>query len=609
MHDKHRATDAVAGRALCVWEWNDWLTVLAWGASVLLAFGFHVLIMPVIGNVRYQFEGKELHTAHTLPLLVKSEGSNITMDFQMDVLAIFPKTYFLKPDDCLKEVSVNGQIVKSSELGACFHNPAKKVPLGSLLHSGRNDIRVVIEDHGGFGGLIMAPSRTDPLYLSSILALVLSLGFFLRSVFRFVPLLRPYTRLGLVCYGGTVLRMLYVFTTPYILRGHDTDAHIDYIRYVVDHLSIPPAITGWEYYQPPLYYFFMAFWVKLNGILGWTFDELMFSVQQWSLLFSTASFGIGLWIFAMLFRHPEDEGKVLMAGGILAVYPGLIYTAARISNDPLMQFLSYLFLAILIRWWRRGRLQDWYVLTVIMGLALLTKNNAYLFLPIAYGCMFLKRKVPWKAKIRLSALSCLILVGMVGWYIVVRALETNHSASIIGNVAGTHSGLLLQNQPLNFIAFHPIRNLQIPFNSPWEDAAGRQFFWDYFFRSSLFGEFNFGQTLRPLTSLIVLFAEGMLLCLFWGLLQDMYKRLYTMIPLSLTISLLLGAQLGLRAVISFSPLQDFRYATVLTVPMSYYIVRGIDGLPFSLRKYGLACLGVFVLLSGVFLTVLFFQGV
>lgn len=589
-------------------EKGDGWKVVAWAATTLAAFGFYVLTTPVTSHVRYWFEGKETHHAHSLPLLAISEGSKMTIYFHIDLFSLFPQFYRLQPDDCLRELIVNGQQVEGPELGACFHTPARQVELGTLLHAGQNDIRVVLEDSGGFGGLILTPSRTDPLFLGGFLALVLSAGFFLHSVLQRVKHLRPYARLGVVFYVGTVLRFLYVHTTPYILRGHDTNAHIDYIRYVVDRMSIPPAITGWEYFQPPLYYFLMAIWVKLNGMLGWTFDETMFSVQYWSLLFSIASFAIGLWVIKMLFHRPEDERKVLTAGAILAVFPGFIYTAARISNDPLMQFFSYLFLAILMLWWLQGRTRDWYLLTMVIGLGFLTKNSAYLFLLIAYGCLLLKRKMSWRTKLRLSTLSCTILVVMTGWYIALRALESDTSASIIGNVSGTHSGLLLNNDPLNFFAFHPLQNLRTPFNSPWDDATGRQFFADYFFRSSLFGEFSFGDGFRSLAILMVLVAEVALISTLFGVWNCIRKQWYRTFPLLLTTAVLLSSQLLLRAFVSFSPLQDFRYATLLCVPIAYCGVKGVWDLPSVLRGHGLVFVVAFIVSCATFLLLLFMQG-
>jgi hypothetical protein len=44
--------------------------------------------------------------------------------------------------------------------------------------------------------------------------------------------------------------------------------HIDYVQYMFTHWSVPPAQGGWEFYQPPLYYFLSALWMQAGQLLG-----------------------------------------------------------------------------------------------------------------------------------------------------------------------------------------------------------------------------------------------------------------------------------------------------------------------------------------------------
>src|SRR3990172_7023155 len=68
---------------------------------------------------------------------------------------------------------------------------------------------------------------------------------------------RHWMILGITAFGA-LLRLFYVFRTPYSLRSYDAEGHVDYIFYVLTHWSIPPADLAWQSYQPPLYYFFSA---------------------------------------------------------------------------------------------------------------------------------------------------------------------------------------------------------------------------------------------------------------------------------------------------------------------------------------------------------------
>ncbi len=120
-----------------------------------------------------------------------------------------------------------------------------------------------------------------------------------------------------------------------------------------------------------------------------------------------------------------------------------------------------------------------------------------------------------------------------------------------------------------------------PFTSPWDESLGREFFWNYALKTSLFGEFRIfrfplGETLGAAigTSLLVL-----VVCAFRGFWKSKMDRVQVL--LLLQIAMFLAALMYLRITVPFACSNDFRY--ILPVLASF--------IPF-------VCLGTFVKPSG-----------
>ena len=62
--------------------------------------------------------------------------------------------------------------------------------------------------------------------------------------------------------------IVFINNTPKIPlgTGPDVNGHLDYVRYLLDHKSIPLANEGWEAYQPPLFYLASAIVMSLSRL-------------------------------------------------------------------------------------------------------------------------------------------------------------------------------------------------------------------------------------------------------------------------------------------------------------------------------------------------------
>ncbi len=100
---------------------------------------------------------------------------------------------------------------------------------------------------------IQRVSPWDKISLATLFVILLAIFLTLFAVWQiFLP--RVDGREVAVLYGGFALQAVYLSGTPCFLRSYDVEGHIQYINYVASHFALPGQQSGWETYQPPLYY-------------------------------------------------------------------------------------------------------------------------------------------------------------------------------------------------------------------------------------------------------------------------------------------------------------------------------------------------------------------
>ena len=411
--------------------------------------------------------------------------------------------------------------------------------------------------------------------------------------------------LWVILFLAIVLRVTYLVKTPYSVREHDVEAHIDYIEYMAEFGRIPAAADGWEYYQPPLYYAVSAVLWKAGDSAGWEYDTRLLSVQIFSVLLSIIFVVIAWWIGRMIFGHKrmeEWEAFVL----IIAVFPSLLLTSSRITNDSLAVVMSGLTVAMLLQWYRSGKSRDWYLLAVVLSLALLTKMTAVLFVCVALGVFLWKYRAQWRQAVIPLLIFLLIIAALTAWYPAVRFHE-NVDRAVIPGVEGLDPGVLLPTKPMNFLTFNPVKVVEIPYNNPWDDASRRQYFWEYWFRSAFLGEWNFEERMMTASRAVLLGGLGLLVFAIVGLWMTVrrgWKAEWWVLPVVAVGLMLLAGAVGYRFVNTCSCAQDFRYSFPFVIPWGLFAAAGLASLPKKIRGAGWAWLLLCAAAVVVFFTVL-----
>ncbi len=547
-------------------------------AAFLVGFGiFSTLknaVTPVLGQAEYHFDdGKE--EWGDMSLFVPSHD-NQTMDVWVNVTlpAIYPTVLRIKPDDCITAFEINGKAVDDS-FHFCDFGSGRPLDLSAYLHPGVNNFHLRISDQGGLVGMSIIPEWTASAFLwlhFFLLLLLVAYGSTLIWGLRRRGVSPTLTGVLLL---GTILRIIYFIITPYAVRGHDTDAHINYIKYIAEHFTVPPASGGWEFHQAPLYYLLAGAWLRMGQTFHRSLEFLLLDIQRTSLLLSIATLAICFWIAKMLFPRRKQAGRAALFLLLPATLPSFLFLAARITNDALYQPLSFLTFAFLLSWWQTRKMRTWYALCVSIALSFLTKVSAILFLPAAFLPFLLQKKMTLRRKGLHLVLSTLLIVLLAGWLPVVRLfIEKDVSKTLsLGNL-GMHSGLLLPSRPGNLLTFNPVKILTTPYNNPWDDAYRRQYYPEYFFRSAFTGEFSFASPLRPLNILALACGLLALPLLLLGCIVEGTLHLRERLPIFLIFSLLLAASIGFRLAFPYGSNQDFRFVMLLVIPFSFFAVQG-----------------------------------
>jgi hypothetical protein len=471
------------------------------------------------------------------------------------------------------------------------------VDLSSYLHPGANRLRAEMEHEGGLLRFVLMPSLLSP-------SLPLALGFGLALLALILQLLPADARdrrlfaAPAVC--GVLLRCLYAANTPYFVRAWDWDGHLEYITHVVGHWTIPQAASGWEMYQPPLYYFAAAAWAK-----AWPATApYTGALQVLSVLLSVGAMLAGFWIARLLFPSLSERRERLIFAWIMAVFPGLVFFGSRVSNDSLLTPISLLCVALLLLWWRVPSMKRWCALCVALGLGVLTKTSIAALLLTAAVCLLLHPGMDARRKTAIALAGAAVIVAVAGWLFVLR-YAVEHRATLLQVQTG--DAMKADNAVRNLLTFNPYWVLRRPFNWNWNDDYRRQIFWEYLVKSSFVGEWVHDPiTTWPLRLLLAGSMAGLLLA-GTGLVQDWRRNRHGVLPIVALIASSLAAIFTYR-LIGNVWCQDFRFIPFILPALLYIALRGMSTLPRPLARGANVCAGVFVALSAAYVLLIASRG-
>jgi hypothetical protein len=371
---------------------------------------------------------------------------------------------------------------------------------------------------------------------------------------------------------GSLVRVGLWASTPWDVRAHDPDEHLEYIAHVARTHSIPDSKAGFMFYQPPIYYFLVATLVGSGPV-----EESARAIQTAGLGFSVATLAVGIGLLGFVFPVTAGRWKAALGAFILAGSPSLAFLAARVNNDSLSVLVNLTALFLLMAWWRNGRWSWWIATTTVLAVGLLVKSTALLLLIVATVCALLRPGARLGPRMLRVGAGLLIVTVLCGWFWVLRAREGQEH--LVGSLGESSPQLLLTGEKGDFLTFNPVRLVERPFVNPWIKGRDRDAFWEYLVRSALFGQHAHTRVPLLLARATVVAALGFLGFVLAGLARVVMFRPRDALPLVLLLAVELAGHIAYVVSAPFSASQDFRYSLLLLLPLCFLFAHGAGERP------------------------------
>lgn len=581
------------------------IDLLTFVVTVGLLFALRFQAAPVISPATFIIPDRETEV-RDMPAFFDSVSETMVAVFTIELKTLHPGVFAVQVDDCIERLAVNGVSVMPEKMDRlCSPHDLTRLNLRPYLRPGKNTLSMSISDVGVTQGLTIHASNTDPLLL------IIWIGVFLCIVwyaFRLRLLLPDTSRwpdaMLAVLLFGLAVRLLYVGATPYNVRAHDMEGHMDYISFMQKNWALPVAMNGWEFHQPPLYYAIAAGWTSFLAPFQLPKELVYETLAGWSLVLAILTFAVTLYCLAFLFGV-HDRKNAIKAGMLLAVFNGFVFFSSRITNETLSAFLTASTIALLLVWWKRGDRLALIALALVFSLAFLAKISVLALAPALAVALIFRPGRTIKTRIREIILSSLIVVIAAGWYPVHRLfLEPEQGKTLTLGNDGMDATLAVPREFKHLVVLNPEAVITHPFNDPWDDTFRRGYLLEYFFRSAFFGEYKF-ERLMVLSRTLLILGLLLLPVTLFGLMVDLRRRFMELLPFHIATFGLLAGAFVYPYLFPFAPNQDFRFSVILILPAAYYTLRGIDALPVWLKITWRGIFAAFVLSAFCFIGTLF----
>ncbi|NDC37537.1 MAG: hypothetical protein EBZ48_05745 [Proteobacteria bacterium] len=501
------------------------------------------------------------------PLLKDPRARSVVqMELRRGFLA--PTRFAVWADSCVTAAYTEVKRLDFSLL--CPKGSDISVNLAELLTQSRTEISFELNSYRQDRAFALRPERDSWQGITCILLATIAVGLW-GAWFAKSLSLKGIVAATVV--WGFVLRTLYLCATPYWVRGHDTGGHIEYILYVLNHWSIPAPQDGWQFYQPPLYYWLAACLVRSLQAFGLTLTTALYGCQILAVCFSCITLLFGARLVDVLLP-PEQSPNRILAFVSLAFFPGLVMHASRLSNEGLSHAVFMVTLWYLVRWLQSPSPRLALYLGFGLGLGMLVKSTTLVLIAIVAVVGLLAHRVPWRQRWGHGAVIAAASFLLCGWYLAIKVIAHRASA-IVENAAQLPSRFDAPNTWSVLLSFNPWQIVQTPFFDPWSTTSRAQLYLESLFRSAFFSECVFKGSRRMAAQAILVGAMLMIPLVARGVYRACtHWRNQALIP-GVTLLLLFGASLAYRISVPTTVTQDFRFISPIVMPLGYFLAHGV----------------------------------
>ncbi|WP_345329246.1 hypothetical protein [Mucilaginibacter defluvii] len=390
-----------------------------------------------------------------------------------------------------------------------------------------------------------------------------------------------------------ILLYCFLFRLPHDQYSYDINGHLEYVRYLINHGESPVATGGWLFYHPSLYYRIAALMYPVVNLAN-PYDDSEFGKYLQCLsgaLFAVYYF-FGLKTIDLYFKtpnlnSPENVRKhiFIITAAIFLFWPSNNFIGVRAGNDILFDTLFSVAFYFASKWWLTKQSLNLYIAIATCSLCVWAKTNGFIIY-ILLGFLLaidlhrnrgVKNYVKQHKRQYVIFISAFLLTCYFSFHQKIEQWMIDPGTRlIVGNVNGLGANAIVQNKPLNYLFLNPVHFVETPFTDSFDDAKGRNYFWFFLLKSSMFGEFGFDdRTLQLIAQIMSLFLLTFIpLTVIWGLRACLKCYKYGSIAILANFATLLFMMIIFRIYYPYASSADFRYIFPFLLPLAFVLGAG-----------------------------------
>jgi hypothetical protein len=183
-----------------------------------------------------------------------------------------------------------------------------------------------------------------------------------------------------------LIREIFAIKIPYYAFQHDfgkvnTYDTLGYINYLFTYGKLPLSNLG-QFYHPPLMYAICAVFVKINTLIGISFETSLESLQIVTVSISMTSL---FFIYKIINKLKIKMTNKLWIFLLICFHPQMIILSCAINTDNLVTLFVVIIIYLLILWNDKPSYKNTILLAIATGLAVMSKfSAAVMAIPILF---------------------------------------------------------------------------------------------------------------------------------------------------------------------------------------------------------------------------------
>ena len=410
--------------------------------------------------------------------------------------------------------------------------------------------------------------------------------------------------LPLILFLGIVIRVAYMEKYGIVTFQHDWQAHIELIKYMANHWTLPMPTKGLEFPQQPLYYMVTGGIYGALSQMGLSEEGALYGIGYFS-LFCSFVFLYYSYKFSTLVL--ESQWARIVAMLFLSLTPTIVYAAVRINNDTLVMALSAFSLYYIVKSYYSHFAESFWPALAGVSLLFMTKLSAAPIEILFFSLLLYKYLVIQVNQIK-NIQQRIYWFGIVGVFLLgftlLRVYSPLDNTLHMVISSGDYADQEIKELDFSYFgSFYIIPLLRTGYSYVFGEDSIRHSFLTYQYGTMFFGEFNYNEFFGNYASVrwtmqgVLFFGLIYLLGLFSFVAQ---LNALSFLKKMLFFGLLINFIIILKYAITYPSVcnTDFRYFAASFPILAFVFAQGLS----RARKYN-----IMAIIINIFLSLLFFS--